>query len=65
MGATITTDAEINNNIHATSSFIDYHGTRICAPPEYFTKRCYNADGINVWSLGKKHAFTIQKFFPI
>jgi len=51
-GATITTDAEINNNIHATSSFIDYHGTRICAPPEYFTKRCYKADGINVWSLG-------------
>jgi serine/threonine protein kinase len=51
-GATITTDAEIYNNIHATSSFIDYHGTRICAPPEYFTKRCYNADGINVWSLG-------------
>jgi serine/threonine protein kinase len=51
-GAIITTDAEINNNIHATSSFIDYHGTRICAPPEYFTKRCYKADGINVWSLG-------------
>merc|ERR1712223_1342816 len=52
-GATITTDAEVNkNNIHATTAFIDYHGTRICAPPEYFTKRCYKADGLNVWSLG-------------
>merc|ERR1719266_552190 len=51
-GAIITTDAEVNKNIHATTSFIDYHGTRICAPPEYFTKRCYKADGINVWSLG-------------
>merc|ERR1719367_2306101 len=51
-GATITTDAEVNKNIHATTAFIDYHGTRICAPPEYFTKRCYKADGLNVWSLG-------------
>ena len=51
-GATITTDAEVNKNIHATTAFIDYHGTRICAPPEYFTKRCYKADGLNVWTLG-------------
>merc|ERR1712223_1333908 len=51
-GATITTDAEVNKNIHATTAFIDYHGTRIYAPPEYFTKRCYKADGLNVWSLG-------------
>jgi serine/threonine protein kinase len=32
--------------------FHDYHGTRVFAPPEWFTSKDYQAEALTIWQLG-------------